>query len=213
MYLPQSFVEYSKRTPESVRGYYAPPLSAFSPETPGGNPHELEYIIEANSQQRLNLTTPLVQKKRDELRNIARMGASTLRPIGIGRTMDEIEAEQKKKQAAAATQNEPEPERGPPPEIAQMQILEVDLDQDVVEMDGGDVDDSMFVSEEENGGENDEENDGFMAEEVEYQADHSLDYEVSAPTFRRSSDMRLDSRSGEDVDDAEVSMDMVLEDS
>ena len=100
-----------------IRLLFAPPLLAYSPDYPGANTSHFEYTIKTTtamaadgagaatgSRARLlahmHINSPSAQHKLDQLELIRSAGFSTLRPIGIERTMEEISAERAKRLAA-----------------------------------------------------------------------------------------------------------------
>lgn len=207
MYTPQIHLAYETKPCENQRAFYAPPLSAFSPDAPGGSERELEYTIEVgtNRRSRYSLITPLVHRKMDELKLIGSMGYSTIRPVGIGRTLGEIEADKAKElsQVALAPSSEEATAENTHEGISSSaQLPEADLDADVVDMDdGGVAEDLAFLSDEEN------DDVGFMADEVEYQPDHSLELVLLAPPITLQTLLRVSSRRPI-PEDPEVLMDM-----
>ncbi|CAN3376801.1 hypothetical protein DIURU_001581 [Diutina rugosa] len=207
MYTPHIHLAYENKPCENQRAFYAPPLSAFSPDAPGGSERELEYTIEVstNRRSRYSLITPLVHRKMDELKSIGSTGYTTIRPVGIGRTLGEIEADRTKEMSSlnsAPSSAEATAENTHEGITIATSFPEADLDADVVDMDDGAIaEDSAFLSDEEN------DDDGFMADEVEYQPDHSLELVSLAPPTTSQTSSRVSSRRPV-AEDPEVSMDM-----
>ncbi|KAK6458926.1 Apc15p protein-domain-containing protein [Scheffersomyces xylosifermentans] len=83
-----------------LRSLFAPPLSAYTAEYPGASSLQLDYIIQSTSSMTgftpstgasILTTTPLAQSKVEQLERIRNTGYTTIRPIGIDRTMEEID--------------------------------------------------------------------------------------------------------------------------
>ncbi|EER36004.1 conserved hypothetical protein [Candida tropicalis MYA-3404] len=73
---------------------YAPPLSAYSTDFPGASLYHLQYTINSTSKNsQIFENTPLTQSKRAQLAKIRNTGYTTIRPIGIIQTLEEIELE------------------------------------------------------------------------------------------------------------------------
>ena len=73
---------------------YAPPLSAYSTDFPGASLFHLQYTINSTSKNsKLFENSPLTQSKRTQLAKIRNTGYTTIRPIGIIHTLEEIELE------------------------------------------------------------------------------------------------------------------------
>lgn len=78
-----------------LRLLFAPPLLAYTAEYPGASSVQLDYLIQSTSTSKAHAltTTPLTQLKVDQLERIRNTGYNTIRPIGIDRTMEEIDYE------------------------------------------------------------------------------------------------------------------------
>ena len=142
---------------------------------------ELDYTIQsmANALACVRLTTPLVQRKLDQLLRIRTCGYTSIRPIGVNKTMEEIQMEHGK----TATANDTEEPSFHAVENTNHSNLvpEHDLDAQVENIDGMAHDDDVLSSD-----------DGFMADDVEYQDDHSLNEAIleSAPSATFSYNLR-----------------------
>lgn len=202
MYLPRPLIGYPATPRGSPPGIFAPPLLAFSPEAPGSSFHELKYNIDSSVTRR-PITTPLVRRKMGEIEEIRNTGHALIRPIGIGKTELEIDGE--KLQQSPRPSESRQTTENTPDQVAPMVLPDHDLDADVLEVDDGVIDDLAFLSGDEN-----EDNDGFMANEVEYQPDHSLDLVVPGVTGAPGAPGVPSSRqlSRVLVDDPEVLMEM-----
>ena len=226
---------------KQLRTLFSPPLSAYSADYPGASLSQLEYTIQTLAtstshnlfQSRLLISaTPLAQSKIDQLERIRNTGYNSIRPIGIGRTLEELDFENANTAgaghfgevsqeitfsnlaAAAAAENTNE----------QLSALwtsgintsgtreeggaagpEIDLDAQVFNADefsDDGVNDEAFTDDsdevldaQENGlrrreGDTDLESyrtniddEDFMAAEVEYQDDHSINSEINTGTY------------------------------
>ncbi|RCK62435.1 hypothetical protein Cantr_09115 [Candida viswanathii] len=86
--------ESAKLAKEHRNNLYAPPLSAYSTDFPGASLYHLEYTINSTSKNtQLFANTPLTQSRRAQLAKIRNTGYTTIRPIGIIQTLEEIELE------------------------------------------------------------------------------------------------------------------------
>ncbi|ODV79902.1 uncharacterized protein CANTADRAFT_48735 [Suhomyces tanzawaensis NRRL Y-17324] len=214
---PSSSARSNEQLIEEQRKYlrllFAPPLLAYSADIPGASLSQLEYTIQ-NSASLPGLrpsvsisalevtTTPLTQLKMHQLEQIQNTGYSTIRPIGIHRTMEEIEFDEARRfntsdqqiddqsyiHTAENTNTEGQGAgvNGSNVSMRDVQGEEVDLDAEVRNMDDEQnedsfADDSRLDSYEDEADlriQNQERanlvEEGFMADEVEYQDDHSL---------------------------------------
>ena len=186
----------SKGEQEHVKNLYAPPLSAYSSDFPGGSLYQLEYTINTTTKSSpLFTNTPLTQLKHAQLAKIRNTGYATIRPIGIVQTMEEIELEkvyysldeQTMDPAVVAIENSSDAIVGANASTIsiqqQIQQPEIDLDAQVFNAD------EIYTGTDDERDSLDEldvqhmhgqvgitmDDEGFMAAEVEYQEDHSLD--------------------------------------
>ncbi|CUM53750.1 uncharacterized protein AC631_00277 [Debaryomyces fabryi] len=183
-----------------IRLLFAPPLLAYSAEYPGASLSQLEYTISNRSgnKQDLPLLTPLIQRKLDRLQQIRNIGYTSIIPAGVGKTMEQIDFEEARHHNMSEQQEEsfiPTAENGDVPDssingihnqsINEEEEPEIDLDANIpnaddVTNDDDDFDDDDFGEVQEEQDEIDlddhglDEDEGFMAEEVEYQDDHSI---------------------------------------
>lgn len=186
-----------------LRLLFAPPLLAYSAEYPGASLSQLEYTIstQSGSKNDLPLLTPLIQRKLDRLRQIRSIGYTNIVPVGIGKTMEQIDYEESRQFNLSEQQDEsciPAAENGDAPDSSingaannssnnhrVEEPIEVDLDANILNADDQTNDDDDFgevdfgeVQEEQEEIDLDDhslnEDEGFMAEEVEYQDDHSI---------------------------------------
>ncbi|KAK6200231.1 uncharacterized protein RJT21DRAFT_41956 [Scheffersomyces amazonensis] len=216
---------------------FAPPLQAYSAEVPGANAAELEFTIQSTNLlpgyrnvRKFVTTTPLIQSKIDQLTRIRMTGYLSIRPIGINKTLEQIDYENARSYAYDEDGEGDDHDHGHNHSYGnaaaenshnhvdiQEQLVhdQEDLDANIVDGDA-DADDDYEVEEEEEEGEGQGQGDaeeqvddtnrryfshrlesvsmplddeGFMADEVEYQDDHSLsaDYVInSAATFATS---------------------------
>lgn len=191
-----------------LRSLFAPPLVAYSAEYPGASVSQLEYTIKTQTTGLLNapLLTPLAQRKLERARKIRNLGYSSIIPIGVEKTMEQIDYEESRRYNL----NEQEDQSYPPTaenstannslNPASGPQDEVNLDDDIINSDeynqmSDDFDDNDDLSEavgntryeaasddETLAGFGDDvlnADDGFMADEVEYQNDHSLIHDGS----------------------------------
>ncbi|CAH2353740.1 hypothetical protein CLIB1423_12S01882 [[Candida] railenensis] len=226
---------------QHLRHLFAPPLSAYSVENPGPNVTQLDYIIRTkslngNAIPSNNLLTPLVVKKLNKLQSISKVGYHSIAPVGINKTMGELEFEERRRAAYYEQQQQQQnshsqsqsqshinqdtlgqddsniPTVGNTSNSILEQPEDIDLDADVPDIDfhsreegeedgeeedgeegegeqresgqgagamtgpnqaGADIDNEGVINENEIYDDVDED-EGFMAEEVEYQDDHSI---------------------------------------
>lgn len=220
-----SSVDHQSR---QLRQLFAPPLVAYSPDYCGANLAYVEYTIQAAAAHFGSVhsgefmttgpscdfagTAPLLQQKTDQLRAIRDTGYATIRPIGIGKTQHELDAEAgiRRQEQGSSQDDEAQGVTVENQDDAGSGILDsatiygADLDTQVVDADAHESanEDSELYSLSHDGQgsvsppadainmshsllllllhlqHNYRENlvnEGFMADEVEYQADHSLD--------------------------------------
>lgn len=209
---------------QHLRHLFAPPLLAYSAENPGPNVTQLDYIIRTKSLNGSavssnNLLTPLVVKKLNKLQSISKIGYHSIAPVGINKTMEELDFDQKRRAAYYLQQHlhlqiNPDtlrqndstiPTVGNTSNSILEQPEEIDLDANVPDIDlqsreedddneeedsedieglgtgreapgpdRGGAEDSEGVINENEIYDDVDEDEGFMAEEVEYQDDHSI---------------------------------------
>lgn len=136
---------WDNQKPELVQ----PPLGSYSAEFPGITNYQSNYPYSLSTQIKLN-----------RLNQIKYFGYKTLKPIGINKTMEQMDYENNTLEENMTTTLENEVvDLNFQPDVD----VDVDLDDSIPNFDS-DVDLNL----------NDEEDEGFMAEEVEYQNDHSL---------------------------------------
>lgn len=192
----QEQVEEQRR---HLRLLFAPPLLAYSAEYPGASLSQLEYTIinQTGNKDELPLLTPLIQRKLDRLQQIRNIGYTNIVPIGVGKTMEKIDMEEARHFNMSDQQEEsfiPTAENGDGPDssingavnhnVNEDDNEEIDLDANIPNADVTNEDDDF---EEDDFGEIQEEqeeidldyhslneDEGFMAEDVEYQDDHSI---------------------------------------
>lgn len=203
--------------PSHLRQLFAPPLAAYSPDYYGANTDCMEYTIqsavsrfghthkdaaEQGPRWDFGLMSPLMLLKSNQLKAIRDTGYTTIRPIGIGRTQQELDVE------AGVRRRERELELA---RDDRADDVNESASSDAMGVDGADLDDAVATADNDDDAEEDsafyyeshEEDDdlalprhqniggaqpllqrdfrddlvqeGFMASEVEYQADHSLD--------------------------------------
>lgn len=182
-----------------IRLLFAPPLLAYSAEYPGASLSQLEYTIsnQSGNKQDLPLLTPLIQRKLDRLQQIRNIGYTSIIPAGVGKTMEQIDFEEARHFNMSEQQDEsfiPTAENGDAPDssingapnqsINEEEEPDIDLDANIPNADDvtndDDFEDDEFgeVQEEQDEIDLDDhslnEDEGFMAEEVEYQDDHSI---------------------------------------
>lgn len=197
-----------------LRSLFAPPLVAYSAEYPGASVSQLEYTIKTQTTGVLNapLLTPLAQRKLERARRIRNSGYTTIVPIGVEKTMEQIDYDESRRYAL----NEQEDQSYPPtaenstandsmnPNISETAPQEeVNLDDEIINSDeyhqmsddfGDNEDDSEAIANTRYEAASDDEtlagfgddvlnaDDGFMADDVEYQDDHSLIHDAG-PTI------------------------------
>ncbi|CUM64092.1 uncharacterized protein PRCAT00001682001 [Priceomyces carsonii] len=202
--------EYVEDQKRHTKQLYAPPLIAYLADRSGASISQLDYTIQTGVKSNVSLLTPLIKEKLDQLHMTRNFGYSTIRPVGIGKTMEQLQIEQNKrinskKQSeelsfAATVENTSgiAPDSSLNEETNNISRIEtiimpnrsndVDLDAQIPDADGIDSevrDDDDFDLDLEEGSigidfENGiDEDEGFMAEEVEYQDDHSLNTEMN----------------------------------
>lgn len=243
---------------QQLRTLFAPPLLAYSIETSGPNINQLDYLIRTKSLNGSkiptnNLFSPLIVKNLNKLSSIGRLGYDTILPIGINKTMNDLEYEESKNfnftdnsqmnQTNASMNQRFDEDNDEPPLVGNVSnsILEeedeIDLDADIPDEDeelnngaGARGASNRQTDVNVNGSVEDE---GFMAEEVEYQDDHSISAprpnELNIPaavstssiisSMQRSENIENAENENENENDAEndfdrtedESMDMVLE--
>lgn len=184
---------------KQARHLFAPPMQAYSTDFPGAYVHELEYTIQTmtSTKSKMGLITPLVQRKIDQLESVRNFGYNSIRPVGINKTLEELEFEQMKRNnmsevddSSYHTIENTNNSRAEP---------EQDLDAQIENFDDGDtsgdvevVNNNINISNNVVLNNNDIlSDDGFMADDVEYQVDHSLNHQQDiavSPTF--TSNMR-----------------------
>lgn len=179
---------------DQLRHLFAPPLLAYSVECPGPNISQLDYIMKTRSlnggslnASNQNFLTPSVLKKLNKLNSIRNIGYTTISPVGIDKTMVELAYEESKQLHFSDQMDDEEGEDGeedpsfiPTVENTNNSILEqpeeVDLDAYIPDADEFELGGTEDVIEEESLVDEDE---GFMAEEVEYQEDHSISADIT----------------------------------
>lgn len=192
-------IEETKRAPH----LFAPPMQAYSCDLPGAYINELEYTIQVMTAKRssIRVVTPLVQRKLDQLENIRKFGYGLIRPPGINKTMEQIEFEQmKRNNTSEVDEGSYHTIENTNNTINSRTVVDQDLDAHIENLDivnsSEDMNDSMNLnisnSNHNNPSNNILSDDGFMADDVEYQIDHSLnrqiDSVVASPIF--TSNMR-----------------------
>lgn len=213
---------------KQLRQLFAPPLVAYSPDYYGANMDYMEYTMQAAAShfvaanpdvgvegmlsqvEELLAISPLMQLKIDRIESIRNTGYEVLRPIGIGKTLQELDMEAARELdtktmedesavtiAADNTQgnnlNENTQEQGDGGVDVDLDRQVIDLDEQVLDADiSHNLDNDSASSEFEGSSFRREQfhaahipqlltfrgdliDEGFMADEVEYQADHSLD--------------------------------------
>lgn len=161
----------NKLSVDKTRHLFAPPLQAYSSDTPGASSQELEYTIQITNKLKSGLITPLVQKKTDNLRNIRNYGFNIIRPVGIYKTLEELDYEDQKNSIQplvdASFQSRTDPDLENSRNSPDLQNS-VDLDAQVENYDDSNHNSNIFSD------------DGFMADDVEYQVDHSLTRQIDS---------------------------------
>lgn len=192
-----------------MRNLFAPPLLAFSAEFPGASTLQLEYTI-SQSQVRsgMPLVTPLTQKRMEAFQKIRSIGYRRFAPLGINKTMEQIDIESSKQHTSAEievyeagaenTSGERVTNRneersgnwGAQSAINESyEANEVDLDAEIPDADESEQSDMNYDEEDSRihfrslDMDDDilNEDEGFMADEVEYQDDHSVETSPSLP--------------------------------
>lgn len=79
------------------RSLYAPPLLAYSADYPGASLYQLEYTIAAQEGTAGSSLPPQTHRKLERLQRIRNTGMSTIVPIGMTKTMRQMEAERAEK--------------------------------------------------------------------------------------------------------------------
>ena len=190
---------------------FAPPLSSYTAAFPGPDPSQMEYLQITRSDKphpTVDDLALLMRMKEQRLMKIRNTGYSTIRPIGIGKTMEELDYAQRGYSAVedstinnnVAAENSNEEEMSTMPlNIGEEEEVDLDaeiLDADELRSDEEDDDDDDDIDDDDyDDGVNipqshdhhhfrrnqgyimDDE--GFMAAEVEYQDDHSLNSETN----------------------------------
>lgn len=195
---------------------YQPPLNAYSPEYPGSSNLKFNYLIHKSN----NVISPVTQIKLNKLNSIKYYGYKSLTPIGLNKTMEQIEYESANlstldQTASQTIENESNDQQLPVPR----EEPEVDLDQSMPNMDdaneeetpGDEFDDGDDLAGNYDGNDLDDDA-GFMAEDVEYQNDHSISDDIIGNTsgLSNSAAMRAASAAANATSLAEE--DMVLDD-
>lgn len=177
------------RPPQSEPHPFAPPLAAYLADECGPNSAytdhnaamEQAYLSGASD---IPLLGPTTLQRLDKLRKIRATGYTTIVPIGIGRTMAQMdqEAGEEAENLLACERSHAlpvEPIDNAESDLEELgdlsgldSLMAADLDADVVDADEADVFSSGGLTP-----------DAFMAADVEYQADHSLDEVERVPTL------------------------------
>ncbi|KAI5967685.1 hypothetical protein CANMA_002865 [Candida margitis] len=180
---------------------FAPPLSSYTAESPGPDALQLEYLQISHPdkpQPSVDDLALLMRMKEQRLMKIRNTGYSTIRPIAIGKTMEELDYAQRGYSVAedSAVNNNVAAENTNEEEMSTLPLInaeqeEVDLDAEIFNADESqseDEDDDINLVDSDDpdlshhmqrtqGYIMDDE--GFMAAEVEYQDDHSLNSETN----------------------------------
>ncbi|CCE80245.1 Piso0_003348 [Millerozyma farinosa CBS 7064] len=199
--------EQNEEQREQIRQLFAPPLQAYSAEYPGASVSELEYTIVNQTESRSDtpLFTPMIQRKLTRLQQIRDHGYSTIIPIGVNKTMEQIDIDVARQMQIS---EHDEVDEHTVENAGQVNSVDggynstangtqdnseviVDLDADVPNADEEDEDDELDDSEETQAGHDEadiddnviNEDEGFMAEEVEYQDDHSILTDSRSPAL------------------------------
>lgn len=188
--------------PEAIQ--YAPPLSAYSAEHCGLSVAYTEYnralqMMAFTGTKDVPVLSPQVLKRLDILHRIRATGYDSLAPVGINRTMREMDEEaqleeededapgvQAENLTAAGTthagdilvlipQNSPNLTSQVLPELPVNVFPEADLDAHVPDADASELSVGESLSRSDS-----DTPDAFMAEDVEYQYDHSLFHDSGA---------------------------------
>lgn len=216
--------EDEHKSVQNSRSLYAPPLMAYSAEYPGASLYQLEYTIASQNGTVGNRLPPHSQRKLERLQRIRNTGYNSIIPIGMKKTMRQLDAE--RTQSAAADADDAEitnmaenvhgehlnqaaggangrdqtaeamttslESHGNSNSMSNMMSRTTDpgssinLDAEMPNMDDSDTQSGTFLSEEgeysdapaPHVGEMINEDEGFMAEEVEYHEDHSFASEI-----------------------------------
>ncbi|EGW34318.1 uncharacterized protein SPAPADRAFT_149025 [Spathaspora passalidarum NRRL Y-27907] len=198
-----------------INNLFAPPLSAYSANYPGACSFQLEYTMRRGTQHNSKMfsITPSTQANIEQLDVIRNYGYNTIRPIGINKTMEEIEFENSgqftvtDEQSYGAGVNNTGAENSGDQQDQQDnsnntlllgsnlnasgltfqlgdESREVDLDAQILNADdlysGAEDEDDDVDSEADTGFRTNLVDEGFMASEVEYQDDHSLNSEINS---------------------------------
>lgn len=215
---------------KQLRLLFAPPLLAYSADYPGASLAQLEYTIQstaANASHKYT-TSPLIQLKIDQLEQIRNTGYTSIRPIGIEKTLQEVDYEESRQNNASYhqfedhsyldtaenTNTEDQSAIAEGPEIdLDAQVVNADESQQLDDFEEDDAGEGEVLFEEEDSEmlesvEHDVndllhrrpllltlrlppqqpedvfrdsmDDEGFMADEVEYQNDHSLNADSNA---------------------------------
>lgn len=133
---------------------YQPPLSAYSPEYSGSSNLKFNYYIQNNTKQP-NQISPSIQIKMNKLSTIKYFGYKSLKPLGVNKTMEQMDMEFQETDFGNETNLETNIEHLVIEEVREGRIEgnTRDLDDEIPDLDS---------------------DDGFMAQDVEYQNDHSI---------------------------------------
>lgn len=178
------------RAQSDLEHHFAPPLSAYLADQCGAHDAAAEYNA-AVEEARLSgasdvpLLAPATLRRLDALRRIRATGYTTLLPIGVGATMAEMDREADADLLEVQVENlaAGEAEASVSGAGAGLGHLEggagLDADLDAGDL-GADLDDGVLDADgdtfDSSGGATP---DGFMAEDVEYQHDHSLGLDLA----------------------------------
>ncbi|KAI5951102.1 hypothetical protein KGF54_004176 [Candida jiufengensis] len=173
---------------------FAPPLASYTAEFPGPDPLKLN---------RSNDLSILIKIKQEQLDKIRNTGYSTIRPIGIGKTMEEIDYMKQQTTSsiddelndhiieAAENTNEEELDTLPLQQDLDAQIL--NADETINSEDFEDDEDSfsdgpgfLVPGPPQLQQHQQLDDEGFMAADVEYQDDHSLNSETNTNILMNS---------------------------
>lgn len=196
--------EQEELPPEVIQN--APPLAAYSADHCGLDILVTEYtracqMLAFSGRRDVALLPPQILRRRNRLEKIRATGYTLLAPIGINKTMDQIDEEARYDdadptvyQAENLTLPQEQLSRtvtasspSAPQTSAFFPELEHDLDALVVDADLSDLEEhnAAFYS---------DSPDEFMAEEVEYQRDHSLDLRHAMATLLHADAATVSSR-------------------
>ncbi|CAK9436260.1 uncharacterized protein LODBEIA_P08180 [Lodderomyces beijingensis] len=201
---------------------YAPPLAAYTANSPGPDPIQMEFLLNAKSSFSslgLEKVGPYLVKKKLQSEAIRSTGYSTIRPIGIGKTMEELDyanpqysrIDESGINLGAENTIEGESSTLPLVGLGAINDRELDLDAEILDADGINSDnedegeEDIFEESIERDSEpeeadlrarvrpivvhdddDDDDDEGFMADDVEYQDDHSLESETNASILMNS---------------------------